>query len=114
MQPQHYIARPQPVLPPGWQMALTTDGMTYYIDHNTKTTHWKCPTESDHSVDRGRGVFRNNRSGIDRAKVKTKMCIYWEKNGSCAWGDRCAFAHGPQDFDSSKVHTNGEAASMTV
>lgn len=34
------------------------------------------------------------RQGIDRSKRKTRMCSYWLQNGSCGWGDECAFAHG--------------------
>lgn len=30
-------------LPPGWELAKTPDGTSYYIDHNTKTTTWEDP-----------------------------------------------------------------------
>jgi hypothetical protein len=30
-------------LPPGWAAAVAPDGRTYYIDHNTKQTHWQLP-----------------------------------------------------------------------
>lgn len=30
-------------LPPGWDMRYTEDGQPYYVDHNTKTTHWDPP-----------------------------------------------------------------------
>uniref|UniRef100_A0A3P9PXB7 E3 ubiquitin-protein ligase n=1 Tax=Poecilia reticulata TaxID=8081 RepID=A0A3P9PXB7_POERE len=30
-------------LPPGWEERIHTDGRTFYIDHNTKTTQWEDP-----------------------------------------------------------------------
>lgn len=34
-------------LPPGWSADLTLRGRKYYIDHNTKTTHWSHPLEKE-------------------------------------------------------------------
>lgn len=34
-------------LPPGWSADLTLRGRKYYIDHNTKTTHWSHPFEKE-------------------------------------------------------------------
>ncbi|CAD2215358.1 zinc finger protein 2 [Angomonas deanei] len=86
--------RYKPALPQGWEEAYTPDGNLYYIDHNTKTTHWSCPgVDSQY----GRQTY-GRRQGIDKEKRKSKMCIYWEKSGSCAWGDRCAFAHGAEEL----------------
>ena len=30
-------------LPPGWELKLSPDGAAFYVDHNTKTTHWHLP-----------------------------------------------------------------------
>jgi hypothetical protein len=30
-------------LPPGWEAKMTPDAKPYYIDHNTRTTHWEPP-----------------------------------------------------------------------
>lgn len=103
MQQGGYYGQQAPILPPGWQLAYTNEGKPYYIDHNSKTTHWTLPPtafESYYNNGRGGrgGGFRGGRQGIDKSKVKSKMCIYWEKNGTCAWGDRCAFAHGAEDL----------------
>ena len=38
---------PYPTLPAGWQELRTDEGRTYYIDHNTKTTHWNLPINSN-------------------------------------------------------------------
>ncbi|XP_073993810.1 uncharacterized protein [Rhodnius prolixus] len=34
-------------LPPGWTTDYTLRGRKYYIDHNTKTTHWSHPLEKE-------------------------------------------------------------------
>ena len=34
-------------LPPGWTVGFTLLGRKYFIDHNTKTTHWSHPLESE-------------------------------------------------------------------
>lgn len=31
-------------LPPFWEIKHTKQGKVYYVDHNTKTTHWKLPS----------------------------------------------------------------------
>jgi len=33
-----------PVLPPGWEMKIHANGRSFYVDHNTRTTHWNPPT----------------------------------------------------------------------
>nr|CCC46818.1 putative zinc finger protein 2 [Trypanosoma vivax Y486] len=118
---QGYFALNQPVLPAGWQMAYTPTGQPYYMDHNTKTTHWTLPETVGYSLggyynpvmvagnNRG-GRGRGGRGGIDQGKRKTKMCIYWEKNGECTWGERCAFAHGKDELRSSGGNTHSQPA----
>lgn len=34
-------------LPPGWSVDFTLNGRKYFIDHNTKTTHWCHPFEKE-------------------------------------------------------------------
>lgn len=99
-------------LPPGWQIAYTPDHQVYFVDHNTRTTHWQLPAQYQNQPNansfaprggrggRGRGGSADGaagRVGIDSTKRKTKMCMNFE-NGSCAWGDRCAFAHGAHEL----------------
>ncbi|KAJ8610596.1 hypothetical protein CTAYLR_007163 [Chrysophaeum taylorii] len=31
-------------LPPGWERGATPDGVPFYVDHNTRTTHWAPPS----------------------------------------------------------------------
>ncbi|KAH9599425.1 WW domain [Trypanosoma melophagium] len=108
---QTYFAVNQPVLPSGWQMAYTATGQPYYMDHNTKTTHWNPPETVSYpfggyynpvivaGAGRG-GRGRGGRGGIDQGKRKTKMCMFWESRGTCNWGERCAFAHGKGELRS--------------
>lgn len=35
-------------LPQGWELATTSEGRIYYIDHNTHTTHWYHPLSRDY------------------------------------------------------------------
>jgi hypothetical protein len=111
MQGGGYFAAHQPNLPPGWQMAYTSTGQVYYVDHNSQTTHWQPPQMQSQVPQhvgygapgprggRGGGFSpRGGRVGIDQAKRKTKMCMNWE-SGSCSWGDRCAFAHGAVELN---------------
>lgn len=36
-----------PSLPSGWEQRETSDGRTYYIDHNTQSTQWQHPKNND-------------------------------------------------------------------
>eukprot|EP01084_Bolivina_argentea_P191061 328210_1 len=48
----------------------------------------------DEWVEKERG---GHRGGIVNAKRKTELCRNW-LNGFCAYGDKCAFAHGHHDI----------------
>lgn len=37
-------ATAQIVLPPGWEQRTMPDGRVYYVDHNTRSTHWHYPS----------------------------------------------------------------------
>ncbi|KAJ1460097.1 hypothetical protein M885DRAFT_426528, partial [Pelagophyceae sp. CCMP2097] len=30
-------------LPPGWEKSTNASGDVFYVDHNTRTTHWELP-----------------------------------------------------------------------
>ncbi|CAL1277044.1 unnamed protein product [Larinioides sclopetarius] len=42
-----YPAADELPLPPGWSVDFTMRGRKYYVDHNTKTTHWSHPLEKE-------------------------------------------------------------------
>jgi hypothetical protein len=96
------MAQQQLQLPPGWQLAYAPTGEPYYVDHNTKTTHWSPPASAFVATPAyggrgGGGRGGRGRVGIDQMKRKTKMCMNFE-SGSCAWGEKCAFAHGAHEL----------------
>lgn len=104
-----YAMQPVPIsLPPGWAPAYTQSGDLYYVDHNTRTTHWQLPPHAFQNYERG--GFRGGRArrGIDRSKAKTKMCMNIENGGTCSWGESCAFAHSSEEL-STHPHFNAAA-----
>lgn len=40
---QSLLTPSTPTLPPGWEQKRMQDGRIFYVDHNTKTTHWIKP-----------------------------------------------------------------------
>ena len=34
-------------LPPGWERKLAPDGREFFVNHNTRTTHWTAPTAAE-------------------------------------------------------------------
>lgn len=43
----HFPSADEMPLPPGWSVDFTMRGRKYYVDHNTKTTHWSHPLEKE-------------------------------------------------------------------
>lgn len=39
----HQPQQPAPPLPPGWERVINAQGRPFYVDHNTRTTHWNPP-----------------------------------------------------------------------
>ena len=37
-----------------------------------------------------------------KMKVKTELCKSWLKDGTCSFGDNCAFAHGEHELQKKK------------
>ncbi|ORC88303.1 zinc finger protein 2 [Trypanosoma theileri] len=86
-------------LPIGWQAAYSPEGEVYYIDHNTRTTHWQIPPEVLQRTNQAPGYRVGRvRRGIDQTKLKTKMCMNIQNGGKCTWGDSCAFAHSSDEL----------------
>jgi hypothetical protein len=111
--PAHAVAAPTETLPPGWQVAWTSNGEKYYVDHVAQTTHWTIPPhlqqqppsygslpvnqdQQQHLNSSGGGSQTSHR-GIDSAKRKTKLCVH-NHQGQCPWGERCAFAHSVNEL----------------
>ena len=41
-----------------------------------------------------------------KKKFKTEICHFWEMNGDCKYGDKCAFAHGESELKNRKMSNN--------
>ena len=53
-----------PPLPPGWTVDYTLRGRKYFVDHNTKTTHWSHPLESADSLPSGWERINSSQHGV--------------------------------------------------
>jgi len=45
--------------------------------------------------------FENPNNLAKTRRFKTRLCIYWMKNGNCVQGDTCSFAHGEHELPAS-------------
>ena len=62
------------ILPKGWNQCTTNDGQIYYVDHNTKQTHWSIPEEaywSECISKDGKIYYKNHKSKTTHWKLPT-------------------------------------------
>ena len=52
------------VMPSGWEAVVSPEGKTYYIDHNTRSTHWSPPAAATTA-----------RAVVVPAPARTRTCI---------------------------------------
>ncbi|CAL4165309.1 unnamed protein product, partial [Meganyctiphanes norvegica] len=62
-------------LPPGWSVDYTLRGRKYYIDHNTKTTHWSHPLEKE-GLPAGWKRVESPEHGVYYVSVITRQAQY--------------------------------------
>lgn len=62
-------------LPPGWSVDFTLRGRKYYIDHNTKTTHWSHPLEKE-GLPAGWKRVESAEHGVYYVSVITRQAQY--------------------------------------
>lgn len=60
-------------LPPGWSIDWTMRGRKYYVDHNTKTTHWSHPLDG---LPTGWGRIESSENGIYFINHFTRQAQY--------------------------------------
>lgn len=87
-------APPPPPPPPTY--AAATQEMYYsapMMPHHHSMGHPHSPTRRG-PPERDDGLSES----IDPAKYKTRMCQAFMLGSTCAFGPRCAFAHGPQEL----------------
>ena len=73
----------------------------YYDDEEVPTT----PTTT--SPLKKKKLFRSSPSPFskpaNKQRIKTEMCIHYEKTGQCPFGARCTYAHGTEELQQKKL-----------
>ena len=62
-------------LPLGWSVYFTLRGRKYYVDHNTRTTHWSHPLEKE-GLPTGWERIDSQEYGVYYVKLVTKTFKY--------------------------------------
>ena len=60
-------------LPPGWTVDFTLRGRKYFVDHNTKTTHWSHPLDRE-GLPTGWERVCSPQHGVYYVKYGTRAC----------------------------------------
>ena len=47
--------------------------------------------------------FRNKETSFKSSKIKSSLCKNFMVTGSCPYGERCQFAHGPQELRCNRI-----------
>lgn len=71
----HFPSADELPLPPGWSVDFTMRGRKYYVDHNTKTTHWSHPLEKE-GLPTGWERIESPDNGIYYVNHITKLAQY--------------------------------------
>ena len=57
------------------------------------------------SKEKTQGQFKSTAADF-KIKYKTELCKYWEINGYCKYGDKCAYAHGKENLRSKVTNSS--------
>ncbi|KAK9884000.1 hypothetical protein WA026_004935 [Henosepilachna vigintioctopunctata] len=85
-------------LPPGWSVDYTLRGRKYYIDHNTKTTHWSHPLERE-GLPTGWQCVQSPQCGVYYVNHITRQAQYEHPClvPSLNYQSEIRYLHPPQD-----------------
>ncbi|XP_052903391.1 scaffold protein salvador [Anopheles moucheti] len=75
------------MLPPGWSVDYTLRGRKYYIDHNTKTTHWAHPLD--------RKALPTGWQRIEAARYGTIFNYFGNQELTLPYLASCHLTHAP-------------------
>ena len=70
-------------LPPGWGTRVTEDGRKYYVDHNTKSTHWELPKPLVKNL--GDAVFFADPTPVFYKMLRHQRVLLNEQHGKQLW-----------------------------
>ena len=62
-------------LPPGWERRETKEHKVYYVNHNTRTTHWKKPTANQASAISPSSTIQSDSSASSSNAIQTSPNI---------------------------------------
>ena len=78
-----------------------------YLNHNNNnynTIQNKFDNQPK-SKEKTQGQFKSTAADF-KIKYKTELCKYWEINGYCKYGDKCAYAHGKENLRSKVTNSS--------
>uniref|UniRef100_A0A182M1G5 WW domain-containing protein n=1 Tax=Anopheles culicifacies TaxID=139723 RepID=A0A182M1G5_9DIPT len=86
-QPEGDSGEEELMLPPGWSVDYTLRGRKYYIDHNTKTTHWAHPLD--------RKALPTGWQRIEAARYGTIFNYFGNQEQTLPYLASCYLTHAP-------------------
>ena len=76
-----------------------------YLNHNNNWSIKQNKFDNQQKTkDKNQGQFKSTAADF-KIKYKTELCKYYEINGYCKYGDKCAYAHGKENLRSKVTNT---------
>ena len=75
------------------------ENFSYFINNNNCTIKQNKFDNQQRTKEKTQGQFKSTAADF-KIKYKTELCKYYEINGYCKFGDRCAYAHGKENLRS--------------
>ena len=79
-----------------------SEDFTYKNNHDFKQNKFD---NQEKSKDKTQCQFKSTAADF-KIKYKTELCKYYEINGYCKYGERCAYAHGKENLRSKVTNTS--------
>ena len=79
-----------------------SEDFTYKNNHDFKQNKFD---NQEKPKDKIQGQFKSTAADF-KIKYKTELCKYYEINGYCKYGERCAYAHGKENLRSKVTNTS--------
>ena len=79
-----------------------SEDFTYKNNHDFKQNKFD---NQEKPKDKTQGQFKSTAADF-KIKYKTELCKYYEINGYCKYGERCAYAHGKENLRSKVTNTS--------
>ena len=76
-----------------------------YLNQNNNYNSNKIQLNSQKKSNRREGQFKSTAADF-KIKYKTELCKFYEINGICKYGDKCAYAHGKENLRSKVTNSS--------